>query len=58
MELRYDSEYVEWLGGLKNRIKSTQIKPILRIRDCSETYFDKIDLKSAENLPQSIVILW
>lgn len=26
---RYDSEYIDWLNGLKNRIKTTQIKAAL-----------------------------
>ena len=38
---RYDSEYIEWLRGLKNRIKSTQIKAALSAnREIIELYWE------------------
>ena len=43
MELnkRYDSEYIEWLGGLKNRIKNIQIKAALSAnREIIELYWE------------------
>ena len=38
---RYDSEYFEWLGELKNRIKSTQIKAVLSAnKEIIELYWE------------------
>jgi len=38
---RYDSEYIEWLAGLKKKIKSTQIKAALSAnREVIELYWD------------------
>jgi predicted nuclease of restriction endonuclease-like (RecB) superfamily len=38
---RYDSEYIEWLGGLKKRIKSTQIKAALSAnKEIIELYWE------------------
>lgn len=38
---RYDTEYIEWLGGLKKRIKSTQIKAALSAnKEVIELYWE------------------
>lgn len=38
---RYDSEYIEWLGGLKQRIKGTQIKAALSAnKEIIELYWE------------------
>tara|TARA_R110000868_G_scaffold95236_3_gene262158 strand:- start:1647 stop:2702 length:1056 start_codon:yes stop_codon:yes gene_type:complete len=38
---RYDSEYTEWLGGLKKRIKSSQIKAVLSAnKEIIELYWE------------------
>ena len=38
---RYDSEYIEWLGGLKKRIKGTQIKAALSAnKEIIELYWE------------------
>lgn len=41
LNIRYDSEYIEWLGVLKNRIKSTQIKAALSAnKEIIELYWE------------------
>ncbi len=38
---RYDSDYIEWLGGLKSRIKNTQIKAALSAnKEIIELYWE------------------
>lgn len=41
IDKKFDAEYIEWLGELKNRIKSTQIKAVLSVnKEIIELYWE------------------